>query len=296
MGKHGWKYMALCLAFILSMSLVAGCGNSDSSSVGVGTGSGAGGEASANSGTGAGTGVGAGAITGSGESVGVDVGSTADTSTGAGTGAGTDTGASQGAGQAAVLPTTIRLGGLKGPTTIGMVKLLSDAERGDTFNDYDFTIAGAADELTPLLVRGELDIVAIPANLASVLYNNTQGAIQLLAVNTLGVTYIVDTDGAITQFADLKGKTIYCTGKGAVPEYALRYLLEQNGIDPDRDVTLEWKSEPTEVVAILSQAGGAAMLPQPIPWLPFFLGARNQYGSWRPCRSVKDHCQQVEGV
>jgi NitT/TauT family transport system substrate-binding protein len=157
----------------------------------------------------------------------------------------------------------IRLGGLKGPTTIGMVKLLEDAKAEITNNAYAFTIAGSADELTPALVRGELDIAAIPANLASVLYNNTQGGIRLLAVNTLGVTYIVDTGGEVRSFADLKGKTIYCTGKGAVPEYALRYLLAQNGVDPDKDVTLEWKSEPPEVVAMLTGGGGVAMLPQP---------------------------------
>jgi len=157
----------------------------------------------------------------------------------------------------------IRLGGMKGPTTIGMVKLLDDAKSGNTFNDYEFTLAGSADELTPLLIRGELDIAAIPANLASVLYNNTQGAIRLLAVNTLGVTYIVETGNAIHTFEDLKGKTIYCTGKGSVPEYALRYLLAENGINADNDVTLEWKSEPAEVVALLASGGGVAMLPQP---------------------------------
>jgi NitT/TauT family transport system substrate-binding protein len=146
---------------------------------------------------------------------------------------------------------------------MGMVKLLADADEGKTFNDYDFTIAGSADELTPKLIQGALDVAAVPANLAAILYNNTQGAIRLLAVNTLGVLYIVDTADEISEFADLKGKTIYCTGKGSTPEYTLRYLLEENGVDPDNDVTLEWKAEPAESVAILSQAGGVAMLPQP---------------------------------
>ena len=162
-------------------------------------------------------------------------------------------------------PATIRVGGLKGPTTIGMVKLIADSEAGATANKYEFKVAGAADELTPLLAQGGLDIAAIPINLASVLYNNTNGGIRLLAVNTLGVTYIVQAgDGdQIESVSDLRGKTIYCTGKGSVPEYALRYLLEQNGLNPDKDVSIEWKSEPPEVVAILSQSGGVAMLPQP---------------------------------
>lgn len=160
--------------------------------------------------------------------------------------------------------TTIRIGGLKGPTSIGMVKLMEDDETNSTANDYDFTVAGSADELTPLLIRGELDMAAIPANLASVLYNRTEGAIQILAVNTLGVLYIVETGNSVQSLADLKGKTIYATGKGSTPEYTLLYLLEKAGLDPEKDVTVEFKSEPTEVVALLkAQPEAVAMLPQP---------------------------------
>lgn len=169
-----------------------------------------------------------------------------------------------GAGQESVVqPATIRLGGLTGPTAMGMVRLLAEAEAGNTINDYEFTLAGSADELTPKLIQGELDIAAVPANLAAILYNNTQGAVRLLAVNTLGVLYIVDAGDEVLSLADLRGKTVYCTGKGSTPEYTLRYLLGENGIDPDADLTLEWKSEPAESVAMLSQRGGVAMLPQP---------------------------------
>ena len=116
----------------------------------------------------------------------------------------------------------IRLGGMKGPTTMGMVKLLEDAEAGATVNDYDFTIAAAADELTPLLIQGKMDIAAVPVNLASVLYNKTEGALQMLAVNTLGVLYVVEKGGeTVNSVADLKGKTIFATGKGTTPEYSL---------------------------------------------------------------------------
>ena len=160
--------------------------------------------------------------------------------------------------------TTIRIGGLKGPTSIGMVKLMEDDETNSTANDYDFTVAGSADGLTPLLIRGGLDMAAIPANLASVLYNRTEGAIQILAVNTLGVLYIVETGNSVQSLADLKGKTIYATGKGSTPEYTLLYLLEKAGLDPEKDVTVEFKSEPTEVVALLkAQPDAVAMLPQP---------------------------------
>ncbi|MBE6935321.1 MAG: ABC transporter substrate-binding protein [Ruminococcaceae bacterium] len=159
---------------------------------------------------------------------------------------------------------TIRIGGLKGPTSMGLVKVMEDDEAGTSLNDYEFTIAASADEVTPKLIQGELDIVAVPANLASVLYNNTEGAVQLLAINTLGVIYIVEKGESIQSVADLKGKTIYATGKGSTPEYALRYILAENGVNPDTDVTIEWKSEPTEVVATLnSTEDGVAMLPQP---------------------------------
>ncbi len=160
-------------------------------------------------------------------------------------------------------PTDIRIGGLRGPTSMGMVKLMESAQAGETFNNYTFQIAGSADELTPKLVKGELDIVALPANLASVLYNTTAKSVRLLAINTLGVIYIVETGQEIRSLADLSGKTIYATGKGSTPEYALRYLLAENGLDPDTDVTIEWKSEPAEVVAVLAENGGIAMMPQP---------------------------------
>ena len=107
-----------------------------------------------------------------------------------------------------VEPADIRIAGLKGPTSMGMVKLMEDAENGEAANNYTFTIAGSADEVTPKLIQGEFDIAAVPANLASVLYNNTEGAVKLLAVNTLGVIYIVEKGDSVQSLADLKGKTI----------------------------------------------------------------------------------------
>ena len=161
-------------------------------------------------------------------------------------------------------PVDIRIGGLTGPTSMGMVGVMEAARKGTSANRYVFTIAGSADELTPKLIQGDLDMAAVPANLASVLYNNTKGKIRLLAVNTLGVLYVVEKGDSVGQFSDLKGKTLYATGKGSSPEYALRYLLSENGIDPDKDVTIEWKAEPAEVVALLKQGkSGVAMLPQP---------------------------------
>ena len=167
-------------------------------------------------------------------------------------------------------PVTVRVAALKGPTAMGMVKLMSDsdaaAESGEetTGNTYDFTLAASADEVSPKLMQGELDIACVPANLASVLYNRTEGGIVTLAVNTLGVLYIVENGNAIQSMADLAGKTIVASGKGSTPEYALRYLLSENGIDPDTGVTIDWKSEHSECVAALaSGAATIAMLPQP---------------------------------
>ena len=167
-------------------------------------------------------------------------------------------------------PVTVRVAALKGPTAMGMVKLMSDsdaaAESGEetTGNTYDFTLAASADEVSPGLMQGELDIACVPANLASVLYNRTDGGIVTLAVNTLGVLYIVENGNSVQSMADLAGRTIAASGKGSTPEYALRYLLSENGIDPDTGVTIDWKSEHSECVAALaSGAATIAMLPQP---------------------------------
>ncbi len=159
----------------------------------------------------------------------------------------------------------IRLGGLKGPTSMGMAKLLDDAENGRTANTYTFTMAPSAGELTPQLIKGELDILAVPVNVASILYNQTEGAVQLVAASTLGVLYITEKGGeTVTDVRSLAGKTLYATGKGATPEYALTYLLAQNGLTLGEDVTVEWKSEPSEIVALMAQEEHAiAMLPQP---------------------------------
>ena len=162
-------------------------------------------------------------------------------------------------------PVDVRAAALKGPTAMGLVKFMDEAEAGTASdNDYSFQIAASPDELTPQIAQESLDIACVPANLASVLYNNTDGAVRVLAVNTLGVLYICDSNGSIQSVADLAGKTIYASGKGSTPEYALNYILEGNGLTPGRDVTIEWKSEHAECVAAMTQDSQAiALLPQP---------------------------------
>ena len=159
----------------------------------------------------------------------------------------------------------VRIAGLKGPTTMGLVNLLDMERSGKASQHYDLQLYGAADEIVPKLIKGELDMAAIPANLAATLYQKTNGGIQVMAVNTLGVLYVVEKGGdTIQSMADLAGRTILSTGKGTTPEYVLRYLLTQNGIDPDKDVTIEYYSEATEVTAQMANTEDAiAVLPQP---------------------------------
>ncbi len=158
----------------------------------------------------------------------------------------------------------ISVAALKGPTAIGMTRLMEETENGNTTNDYKFTIAGAADEITADIVKGNIQIAAVPCNLASVLYNRTEGKVQVAAINTISVLYILETGENINSVEDLRGKTIYSTGKATTPEYTLNYLLRAAGLDPEKDVTVEYKSEASEVAALLAESDSAvAMLPQP---------------------------------
>ena len=159
----------------------------------------------------------------------------------------------------------IKVAALKGPTAIGMVKLMSDNEYNKTANNYTFQIEAAADAFTADLIKGDVQIAAMPCNAAATLYNKSNGKVSVVGINTLGVLYILDNKGEVTNVSDLKGRTIYTTGKGTTPEYTLRYLLNTNGIDPDKDVHIEFKSEASEVAAIMASAKEetVAMLPQP---------------------------------
>lgn len=157
----------------------------------------------------------------------------------------------------------VKITALKGPTGMGIAKMISD-EKNKEDKKYDINIANSIDEITPKLVNKEIYIVAVPSNLASILYNNNGGEIKTLAVNTLGVLYIVENGNTVNNLEDLKGKTIYSSGKGATPEYALNYVLKENGINPDKDLKIEYKSEHTECLsALLNDKNGIALLPQP---------------------------------
>jgi len=158
---------------------------------------------------------------------------------------------------------TLKIGSLKGPTSMGLVKLMDQSEKGNAKGSYDFTMVTAADELLGKIVSKELDVALVPANMASIIYNKTNHEVTVLDINTLGVLYGVSADDSIKSAADLKGKTVYLTGKGTTPDYALQHVLKASGLTSD-DVTLEYKSEAAEVVSILKEKPDAVgLLPQP---------------------------------
>jgi len=186
-------------------------------------------------------------------------------------------------------PAAIRVASMKGPTSMGMVKLMIDDSESATAQDYEFTVAGAANEIVPMIAQGTIDIALIPCNLASTLYNNT-GKIEVAAVNVLGVLYIVENGETVQSIEDLRGATIFSTGKGTTPEYGLRHVLSKAGIDPDKDVTIEYKSEAAEVLAaIKSGLCTVAMLPQ-----PFVTAAMSQVEGLRVALDLTEEWNKVD--
>ena len=174
---------------------------------------------------------------------------------------------------------------------MGMVSLMNQADKGEvTDENYNFQIVASPDEVTPAIAQGTADIAAVPANLASVLYQKTDGSVQVLTINTLGVLYLVENGDQIQNISDLKGKTIYASGKGATPEYALNYILKENGLTPGEDVQIEWKSEHTECVAALAEHEDAiALLPQ-----PFVTTAQSKNDSLRVALDLTEEWDNIQ--
>lgn len=187
--------------------------------------------------------------------------------------------------------TVVRVASLKGPTSLGLLFLMDKAEKGETSNAYEFQMATGADEILPLMVKGDLDIALIPANVASILYHKTQGGVEVIDINTLGVLYMVSGEDGLTDLTDLKGKTIYLTGKGTTPDYVLQYLLTANGMSVD-DVTLEYKSEATEVASVLAEDPTAiGLLPQ-----PFVTAACMQNDALKVIFDLNEEWNKIQGV
>lgn len=161
----------------------------------------------------------------------------------------------------------INVGAIKGPTGAGMVKLIDDAANGAAANNYNVTLSADASEVVTKVIAGEYDIACLPTNSAAVVYQKTQGAVKLLALNTEGVLHILQntsSEDAITDWSQLKGKTIYTLGQGANPEYVLDYVLSGHGIDPDNDVTIQFCGAADEVIAACASGEATiCMLPEP---------------------------------
>ena len=189
--------------------------------------------------------------------------------------------------------TTIRIGALAGPTAMGLVKLRKDSENGNTKNTYAFEdFATDASAFVTPLATGEIDIAAVPSNLAANIYNKTEGKVQVVAVNTLGVLNLVERGNSVNNISDLKGKTLYATGMGAVPEYTIRYILSGNGLDADKDVDIVWCSDTTEALSKLkAQDGAIAVLPQ-----PFVTAASAQISDLRVVMDLNDAWDKVNST
>ena len=179
------------------------------------------------------------------------------------------------AAETAVPYQTVHLGLLSGPTGMGAAKMLADNDEayaqveagtyeGGTLLRYEVTLGSdPANDIVPRLTNGELDIAAIPTNLAATLYNRTDGGIKLLALNTLGVLHILENGDTVNSLADLEGRTLYATGQGSNPEYVLNYLLEANGLDPAADVDIQWLASEELTARMASGDIDLCMLPVP---------------------------------
>lgn len=161
--------------------------------------------------------------------------------------------------------TKVRITTIAGPTGVGMVNLMAGQDAGTAANDYTFDLVNDPTKAVSAISGGSTDIAAVPTNLASTLYNKTGGKVTILAVNTLGVLHIMENGNTINSVADLRGKEIYTSGQGANPEYVLRYVLEKNGLDPDKDVTIHFVADNTALTAaVVTGQAAVAMVPEPV--------------------------------
>jgi len=153
---------------------------------------------------------------------------------------------------------------LKGPTSLGLVKLWNDSDENKTESKYNISVVGDPSEAIAKFASSDADIGLLPTNMASILYNKTSGNLKVAAISTLGVLYIVSNDNSIKNISDLRNKTIYVSGQGATPEYALKYILKQNGLKINKDVFIEYKSEHSELASeVISENVSVALLPEP---------------------------------
>lgn len=158
--------------------------------------------------------------------------------------------------------TDVNIGVLKGPTGIGAVSIMDKSDKGE-YDKYHFTLSAEATDIVGKLSNGDLDIGALPTNVALNLYNKTNGGVKMIAINCLGVLYILENGSSVNSVADLKGRTIYMNGQGSNPEFVMNYLLKQAGLEPGVDVDVQFR-DPSEISAMMiSGEADLCMLPVP---------------------------------
>ena len=163
------------------------------------------------------------------------------------------------------LDTKVNVYGIAGPTGVGLANLMEKAEKGEGNLKYNIALAANNDEIVAKLQNKELDIAAVATNLASSLYNKTNGDVQVLAINTLGVLNVVTKGYEVDSIDDLKGLTIYSTGQGANPEYIINDILNNYKLEVGKDVKIEFVAQPTDLVAKMVQNEKAVVVaPQPV--------------------------------
>ena len=152
----------------------------------------------------------------------------------------------------------VTVAALNGPTGMGMVQLM------DMTDKYAVETYQSPTDVTAKLIKGEVDVAALPSNMASVLYNKTEGQVVAVSPIALGVLHILGNNVDITETSQLKGKTIVASGQGGTPEYVLQKVVEAAGLNLYEDVQVEWLANHAEVNAkLLSQEGTIAMIPEP---------------------------------
>ena len=156
----------------------------------------------------------------------------------------------------------LRVGTLSGITGLAMARMMEPSEAA---SPYEITVYKSPDLLVAKLVAGETDLAALPLNSAAILYNKGVG-IQLTSVIGWGVLYVVAADRQIKHWSDLKGKEIYLSAKGTVPDLLFRYLAAKNGLTPERDFAIHYLASPVEL-AQLAASGKADLAVLPEPWV-----------------------------
>lgn len=169
---------------------------------------------------------------------------------------------------------SVDVGVLRGPSGISMIKMISDNPVLGEGVQVNYTIEQSPDVLNSKLLSGEIELATIPTNTAATLYNKGV-PYQLACMNTWGVMYVVSNGKIINSWADLRGQTIGAVAKGASSDVVFRYLLSQNGIDPDKDITLNYNPSPVELAQMVI-AGKISVAALPEPWVSVALSKNPQ--------------------